>query len=175
MRVALLAAIVPVALAGWNPKACNGAGGCTQVGYASSGPFVCPDGSRLNLPSFAGDNLDAGNGNADPVAKADFPKSCTSGAVPPADATFIKTKSRNNQTMFFFVTGKCDTPNPEAFNCYSKNPNPSVHTFCAMYDTKGALCKENNAAGYCERWGYSTVNPQCAYWKPGLPDLPNNQ
>lgn len=93
MRVALLAAIIPVAIAGWNPKACNGAGGCTQVGYANSDPFVCPDGSRLNMPTFASDNLDAGDGNGIPVTKDDFPKSCTSGAVPPADATFFVSRA----------------------------------------------------------------------------------
>jgi hypothetical protein len=42
-----------------------------------------------------------------------------------------------------------------------------------MFDKSGGQCTWNKDAGECERWGASTVRPECNYWKPGLQDLPD--
>lgn len=150
MRTALLAVIFPNVLAGWNPKACNGAGGCTFVGFSPSDPFLCPDSSRENFPEFVNDQSNAGNGDSAAVTKEEFPKACIKGNVPPEGATFIvrfllfrisenmverciytkhdqKANTRHNQTMYFYVNTTCNDLKPvEPFNCYNRNRNSAV-------------------------------------------------
>lgn len=71
------------ALAAFNPKICNGAGGC--VGSSAGDgrdPFVCPDGTRLNLQQTASNAIDSGNGGYEIASKDEFPTICLDGTKP---------------------------------------------------------------------------------------------
>ncbi|KAJ5022335.1 hypothetical protein J3E72DRAFT_374176 [Bipolaris maydis] len=144
LLAALLATTVPVVVARWNQKLCNGAGGCIHAGYGTNDPFLCPDGSTLSTYEFANDQYNAGLGNNVPAGKEEFPETCMDGNVPPsAGVELVKSQSRNNQTMYFYLRNTRDNTNPEKFNCYSRDPNPSIYTVCAMYDPSGKRCKIN--------------------------------
>lgn len=70
------------ALAAWNPKICNNSGGCVGTTWNPPDPFVCPDGTRLNIQQTAHNEIDAQAGNYQIVTKAQFPSSCLNGAKP---------------------------------------------------------------------------------------------
>ncbi|XP_014552328.1 hypothetical protein COCVIDRAFT_110597 [Bipolaris victoriae FI3] len=176
MRAVVLAAALPTALAFWNGNLCGGNGGCISWGAGPSNhPWVCPDDSRLTMPLYLGNWRDAGAADVPAATQDEFPKTCWDGKYPAPGEKLMKTTTSGGQTLYTWISSNCKDGKPAApGDCYHHNPNPSVVNFCAMYDSKGGQCKTNPNAGECERWGATTVRPQCNYWKPGLQDLPDS-
>ncbi|KAF2852782.1 hypothetical protein T440DRAFT_419679 [Plenodomus tracheiphilus IPT5] len=175
MRFLVLAASVPGAFAIWNQELCSGAGACVDVGHLVQDPFRCPDGSSITLPDFGNDLQAAGSTGATLVSKAEFPTSCFAGAVPGPNARLVRTKTRNGQTAYSFVTENCLPKDPAAVagDCYNFNTNPSTYTFCQLIDASGGQCATNPQAGRCERWGNTAGRTECAGWKIGQADYPD--
>jgi hypothetical protein len=83
--VIAISVLVSGALAVWNPKICNGAGGCVSNTFYAADPFRCPDGTTLNVQQTASNSIDSDNGSYEIVSKAEFPTSCLTGEKPGDD------------------------------------------------------------------------------------------
>ncbi|KAH7383874.1 hypothetical protein BKA66DRAFT_529359 [Pyrenochaeta sp. MPI-SDFR-AT-0127] len=166
-----IAALLPAALA-WNPKLCNGAGGCEQTTWSPEYPFRCPDGTRLNSQQTASNSLAAGRGEYSVISKAEFPTSCLRGVSPQASDKLLVRTTQFEQKMYLFMSETCTETNPEE-DCYLQNPNPAKTTICQIVDKTGKDCAMFKGAGECERWGYDiNSRPQCLGWTPDKVETP---
>ncbi|KAH7119660.1 hypothetical protein B0J11DRAFT_65616 [Dendryphion nanum] len=165
-----LATILPVALA-WNPKVCNGAGGCVGTTWSVPDPFRCPDGTRLNTQQTASNSIDTSNGSYEIVSKVDFPTSCLRGVKPADTDVLVLHTTEFKQKMFVFLTEVCNEKAPTV-DCYLQNPNPGTTTICQVVDTSGQNCVMNPKAGECERWGTSAGRTHCKGWTPAQVETP---
>lgn len=84
-----LAALFTSALANWDSKLCNGAGGCLGTSWFPGTDFVCPDGLKLTNQQVAQNSVDMSSGLYDYVSADAFPKSCLRDVVPGPEAKLI--------------------------------------------------------------------------------------
>ncbi|KAH8698101.1 hypothetical protein GQ44DRAFT_633384, partial [Phaeosphaeriaceae sp. PMI808] len=146
----------------WNPKLCNGAGGCAGAGWNAPDPFRCNDGTRLNPQQTASEQIASGLGAYDVITGAQFPTSCLPGVKPGDSDTLV---------MYMWIREVCTEKKPVK-DCYNQNPNPASYTICQIVDSKDQMCVMNPKAGECESWGSSAGRDQCRGWTPGKPDSP---
>ncbi|KAH6638093.1 hypothetical protein C7974DRAFT_390860 [Boeremia exigua] len=160
------------ALAAFNTRICDGAGGCVGTTWSVGDPFRCPDETRLNVQQTAGNSIDTGNGSYEIITKEEFPSSCLRGVKPADTDTLVLHHTEFGQKMYVFLAETCTETNPIA-DCYSANPNPSTTTICQLVDTTGKNCEMNPLAGECERWGTSAGREHCAGWTPDQVEEPS--
>ena len=86
---AMLASLLPSALAVWNPKICSGSGGCLDITWWPGTAFNCPDGTSLTAQKIAQETLSLETGNYDVIAAAEFPKTCLRNISVPEGASLV--------------------------------------------------------------------------------------
>ncbi|KAF9696375.1 hypothetical protein EKO04_005171 [Ascochyta lentis] len=172
MRFVLAAVIALPSVLAWNPKACNGVGGCVKGTWNPEGPFRCPDGTRLNTQQTAHNSLGMDNGEYTAISKAEFPSTCLRGVKPKSTDSLAVRTTEFGQKMYVFFSETCTATNPVVGDCYNYDPNPFVSTICQVIDATGKECVMNLKAGECERWGDAN-NPKCKGWTPAQVEKPS--
>lgn len=128
---ATLLALLPAAALAWDPKLCNGAGGCQGLTWISEFGYRCPSGASIGPQPFAQALGDIAQGGYEYVAEDEFPASCMrSGDVPgPADTTqLVKHVAAGDAaiTLYGYITDSCtETEVAVPGDCYNASPNPS--------------------------------------------------
>lgn len=89
MRSLIFLSFAASALAVWNPRICDGSGGCTGTTWNHPDPFRCEDGSLLNFPQGASNTEAAGGGDYEIISKAEFPTVCLQDKKPGASDTLV--------------------------------------------------------------------------------------
>ncbi|KAF2793967.1 hypothetical protein K505DRAFT_216024, partial [Melanomma pulvis-pyrius CBS 109.77] len=120
-----LAALFTSALANWDSKLCNGAGGCLGTSWFPGTDFVCPDGLKLTNQQVAQNSVDMSSGLYDYVTADAFPKSCLRNVVPSPEAKLISHRAANGLMLYAFILENCQNGPPITPDCYTANPNPS--------------------------------------------------
>ncbi|KAI3394395.1 hypothetical protein diail_2807 [Diaporthe ilicicola] len=134
---ATLLALLPAAALAWDPKLCNGAGGCQGLTWASEFGYRCPSGATIGPQPLAQALTDIAQGVYEYVASDEFPASCeraTDIPGPAATNQLIKhVAGDTNITIYGYITDSCtETKVAVPGDCYNANPNPSALTPCRI-------------------------------------------
>lgn len=130
-KTALLALAAATAVQAWDPKLCNGAGGCQGLTWFSDFGYKCPSGATIGLQPFAEALRDIAQGGYEYVASDEFPASCErSEDVPGLAATTQLVRhvaaEESGITIYGYITDSCtETEVADPGNCYNASPNPS--------------------------------------------------
>ena len=127
--LALLPAAAVVVQA-WDPKLCNGAGGCQGLTWFGEYGYRCPSGATIGLQPFAQALSDIAQGTYEYVASDEFPASCERGSDVPGSAStthLVKhTTDVSGITIYGYITDSCTETNvAKPGDCYNAYPNPS--------------------------------------------------
>ncbi|KAG6361137.1 hypothetical protein INS49_009361 [Diaporthe citri] len=133
-KTALLA-LLPAAVMAWDPKLCNGVGGCQGLTWISEYGYRCPSGATIGLQPYAQALGDIAQGRYEYVASDEFPASCEpqGGSPGAADTTQLvkHVVGDTGITIYGYITDQCtETEVAAPGDCYTANPNPSPFTTC---------------------------------------------
>ncbi|KAL1862655.1 hypothetical protein Daus18300_008453 [Diaporthe australafricana] len=148
---ATILALLPAATLAWDPKLCNGAGGCQGLTWISEFGYSCPSGASIGPQPFAQALTDIAQGGYEYVASDEFPASCMrAGDVPgSADTTQLVKHVAGDSgiTLYGYITDSCtETEVAVPGDCYNANPNPSPFTTCRVTEKDiTTFCSEDES------------------------------
>ncbi|KAL2283655.1 hypothetical protein FJTKL_09715 [Diaporthe vaccinii] len=149
-KTALLA-LLPAAVTAWDPKLCNGVGGCQGLTWISQYGYRCPSGASIGPQPFAQALLEIAQGGYEYVASDEFPASCEAqgGSPGAADTTQLvkHVVGDTGITIYGYITDKCTvTEVAVPGDCYNAYPNPSPFTTCRITEKDiKTFCSEDES------------------------------
>lgn len=143
--IATIATLFEGTVAVWNPKICNGAGGCLGITWWPGTDFDCANGKNVTAQQVASNTLAMDAGSYDVITADKFPKTCLRNVVPSAKS-ILTVRVTDTHKFYQFIDETCRETKPEA-DCYNQNPNPSGNTICQITTLSGDNCWQGKPFG----------------------------